>query len=281
MPIVLEDHFNISDDKYSDFIRNHHASVLNQCEFHAGMGVVGPATRAQEWRWSVIHVTNDIGRSIEIVKSLESLWLYGYRRKENHPNNHWRLITDEEEGFSGLPGERKSLNFDGKYPGYTAQLNVSRLALNSAITTLDNYAQELDNGTSNVNYNQAKRAFVVLILYFAEALRIIPIRDVLIEGFDKSQETVIVGDEYMELAKRWSINSHSFLSSQNLGQGLWLALRKKGTQLCQLDGIPPGELEDPNHGVSRIILTFVLILVYVLYNRGNSFVSLWFDFMES
>ena len=63
--------------------------------------------------------------SIEIVKSLESLWLYGYGRKPNgkiHANNPLRLTTDEEKGFSDFLEENKSINFDKNYIVYTCEL---------------------------------------------------------------------------------------------------------------------------------------------------------------
>lgn len=249
MPIVLENEFHVFDSNYSNFIRRHHAEVLQYCRFHNRMGVVGPVGLTQPWRWSTIRITNDTGRSIVIAKSLESLWLYGYRLslppEENNIPNPWRVITDLENGFSGLPGDSASLNFSGKYPSNTTHLNVSKFSLGNAITELYDYARQLNSGKRNLNPDKARKGFVMLILYFAEALKIIPVRDFLETRFAKNDDMVFLPLYCLGLATDWSANSSLFLSGQYVKQELWLVLYPKRGRTYELDGVQPVESEEP------------------------------------
>lgn len=129
MPIVLEEAFDVGTGVYCDFIKRYHERILRRLDrFHAGMGIVGPANLTKDSRWSIVSLKNLSGKTIEIVKSLESLWLYGLRRGPSHP---WRLVAGNapDDNFSSLPGQHGSLYFDGNYPNDISDIDVSRAAL--------------------------------------------------------------------------------------------------------------------------------------------------------
>lgn len=267
MPIILQEAFDTRTCGYLSFMKRYHGSILHTLNmFQAGMGIVGPASLTKQSRWCTVNITNDIGKTIEIVISLESLWLYGYRCEPlDDKNNPWRLITgdDPDDDFSSLTEQHKSLYFDGKYPNDLRHLNVSRCALNNAVTVLEKYAKTLnENGRPKVDPISAQRCFIVLVLYFAEALRILPIRDLLQKGFESYTSPITVSSYNLLLARNWDTMSHAFLSksysklSTKLGvhdetklrEILWLVYNNE-TSLDKLDNVRPDNgLGDPGNG---------------------------------